>query len=145
MNFPLFCYILNDNLAFEPAATYDPDDWKEDQQDWYTDFKETYWATDAGLSDKERVIGWMRESFFDVTFNTHRFALKVKDEWTDASIQKPPKNLGVLVFLPKEDGHITSGMWDVDDKWVLLDECRVPDTPVTHWQLLPEPPKDYTL
>lgn len=51
----------------------------------------------------------------------------------------PEHNLGVLVFIPQEDNHITSGMWDVDDKWVLLDEYRVMGE-VTHWQPLPSPP-----
>jgi hypothetical protein len=49
----------------------------------------------------------------------------------------------VLVFIPKEDFHITSGMWDVSNKWVLLDEYRVPDCEVTHWMQLPDIPEEY--
>lgn len=59
----------------------------------------------------------------------------------------PKKNYGVLVFIPEEDGHITSGMWDVSEKWVLLDEYRtvgegegMENCKVTHWQPLPKPP-----
>lgn len=55
----------------------------------------------------------------------------------------PPKNKGVLVFIPDEDFHITSGMWDVSNKWVLLDEYREPECEVTHWRELPEIPEPY--
>lgn len=54
----------------------------------------------------------------------------------------PPKNLGVLVFIPDEDNHITAGMWDVDNKWVLLDEYRVPECKITHWRHLPKKPNE---
>lgn len=65
-------------------------------------------------------------------------------EWISADA-KPPYNLGVLVFIPEEDFHITSGMWDISNKWVLLDEYRKPsdDAPVTHWMHLPEIPAEY--
>lgn len=53
----------------------------------------------------------------------------------------PPKNVGVLVFIPEEDHHVTSGMWDVSEKWVLLDEYRTPESEVTHWTHLPPMPK----
>jgi hypothetical protein len=55
----------------------------------------------------------------------------------------PPKNLGVIVFIPEEDFHITSGMWDVSEKWVLLDEYREPECEVTHWKHSPAIPKEY--
>lgn len=55
----------------------------------------------------------------------------------------PEKNKGVLVFIPDEDYHITSGMWDIDNKWVLLDEYRVPECEVTHWMKLPEVPAEF--
>ncbi len=64
-------------------------------------------------------------------------------EWSWKSVEKdghPEHNLGVLVFIPEEDNHITSGMWDIDNKWVLLDEYRVPECPVTHWTKLPNKP-----
>lgn len=56
--------------------------------------------------------------------------------WMKADI-KPEYNVGVLVFIPGEDNHITSGMWDIENKWVLLDEYRVPECEVTHWMELP--------
>lgn len=60
--------------------------------------------------------------------------------WISAEI-KPPMNWGVLVYIPEEDSHITSGMWDVSKKWVLLDEYRVPESEVTHWTILPDAPE----
>jgi hypothetical protein len=65
-------------------------------------------------------------------------------EWM--SVEKdgyPPHLVGVLVFIPKEDYHVTSGMWDISNKWVLLDEYRVPDCEVTHWMKLPGVPKEF--
>lgn len=62
--------------------------------------------------------------------------------WVKADV-KPEYNIGVLVFIPDEDYHITSGMWDIDNKWVLLDEYRVPDCKVTHWMELPPFPDGY--
>lgn len=55
----------------------------------------------------------------------------------------PKQNIGVLVFIPDEDYHITAGMWDVSKKWVLLDDYRVPDCRVTHWMKLPEIPNEF--
>jgi len=55
----------------------------------------------------------------------------------------PLHNVGVLVFIPDEDFHITSGMWDIDNKWVLLDEYRVPECEVTHYMPLPKAPVEY--
>jgi uncharacterized protein DUF551 len=55
----------------------------------------------------------------------------------------PAKNLGVLVFIPAEDYHITAGMWDISEKWVLLDEYRVPECEVTHWMEMPDVPDEY--
>jgi hypothetical protein len=66
------------------------------------------------------------------------------EDWVSvADYGYPEHNVGVLVFIPKEDFHITSGMWDVSNKWVLLDEYRVPDCEVTHWMKLPAIPKEY--
>lgn len=66
--------------------------------------------------------------------------LKKKQVVWKSAKQKPEYNLGVLVFIPEEDSHITSGMWDISNKWVLLDEYRVPTCEVTHWAYMPEPP-----
>src|SRR4051812_16476752 len=52
--------------------------------------------------------------------------------WVKADT-KPEHNAGVLVFIPGEDNHITSGMWDISNEWVLLDEYRTPEEEVTHW------------
>lgn len=62
-------------------------------------------------------------------------------EWISVKDRLPDVNMGVLVFIPDEDNHITSGMWDVGKEWVLLDEYRVPECEVTHWLPLPKPPK----
>lgn len=56
--------------------------------------------------------------------------------WVKAET-KPEHNVGVLVFIPGEDNHITSGMWDISNEWVLLDEYRTPEEEVTHWMPLP--------
>jgi hypothetical protein len=55
----------------------------------------------------------------------------------------PEYNKGVLVFIPDEDNHVTSGMWDISKKWVLLDEYRIPETKVTHFMPYPILPKAY--
>jgi len=57
---------------------------------------------------------------------------------------KPEHNVGVLVFIPGEDNHITAGMWDVSEEWVLLDEYRTPEEEVTHWMPLPALPEGYS-
>lgn len=54
--------------------------------------------------------------------------------WIKSSRHKPQQNVGVLVFIPEEDNHITTGMWDVSNKWVLLDEYRIPKSEVTYWR-----------
>lgn len=136
MNYELFCYILNDNLAYQFSDFVSPDIRLEYQHEWYIMFRQT---RDHSLPHKEQVIQWMRDHFSECSFDTHSFCLKIRSEWQSADI-KPPENLGVLVYIPDEDGHITSGMWDVSQAWVLLDENRVPECAVTHWQLLPEPP-----
>lgn len=63
-------------------------------------------------------------------------------KWIKAD-KKPGYNIGVLVFIPDEDFHITAGMWDISNKWVLLDEYRVPDCEVTHWMEMPDIPEEY--
>jgi hypothetical protein len=64
-------------------------------------------------------------------------------KWIKVSERMPEYNKGVLVFIPEEDYHVTSGMWDISNKWVLLDEYRVPDSKVTHWMESPEIPEEY--
>jgi hypothetical protein len=53
--------------------------------------------------------------------------------WISVSDRMPETNSRVLVFIPEEDHHITTGMWDVSRKWVLLDEYRIPQSEVTYW------------
>lgn len=65
-----------------------------------------------------------------------------RDRWIKADDEKPEENVSVEVFIPEEDGHVTTGMWDVSQKWVLLDEYRVPDSQVTYWRRLRPKPED---
>lgn len=62
--------------------------------------------------------------------------------WNKASEIKPPENVSVLVFIPQEDNHVTTGMWDVSKKWVLLDDYRVPTSEVTYWRHMVDLPDD---
>lgn len=62
--------------------------------------------------------------------------------WTNAEKEKPEYNVSVIVFIPEEDEHMTSGMWDISNKWVLLDEYRVPTAQVTYWRPMVEKPSD---
>lgn len=65
-----------------------------------------------------------------------------KSKWVKTSKKLPPENVSVLVFIPEEDNHVTTGMWDVSKKWVLLDEYRVPKSEVTYWHPMINIPKD---
>lgn len=67
-----------------------------------------------------------------------------KPDWTKSSDELPEFNVGVFVYIPEEDNHITSGMWDISKKWVLLDEYRIPKSEVTYWRPMFEKPKDGT-
>lgn len=68
---------------------------------------------------------------------------KTRDlRWIKSSEELPPENVSVLVFIPEEDNHCTTGMWDVSQKWVLLDEYRVPKSEVTYWAEMVELPED---
>lgn len=64
--------------------------------------------------------------------------------WIKSSEQLPPENVSVLVFIPEEDNHCTTGMWDVSKVWVLLDEYRVPRSEVTYWAEMVELPEDHS-
>lgn len=60
--------------------------------------------------------------------------------WINSKMKLPRENVGVLVFIPEEDNHVTTGIWDVSKKWVLLDDYRIPTAEVTYWR-----PIDYDL
>lgn len=62
--------------------------------------------------------------------------------WISSKEQLPEYNVSVLVFIPEEDDHITTGMWDISNKWVLLDEYRVPKSQVTYWRKMVAAPAD---
>lgn len=63
-------------------------------------------------------------------------------KWISSKDHKPEYNVSVLVFIPAEDNHCTVGMWDISNKWVLLDEYRVPKSEVTYWREMVELPED---
>ncbi len=64
-------------------------------------------------------------------------------QWISVEDRMPEPLTGVIVFIPEEDFHITSGMWDISQKWVLLDEYRTPECKVTYWMPEPDIPKEY--
>jgi hypothetical protein len=65
-------------------------------------------------------------------------------EWISTKKRLPDYNVSVLVFIPEEDDHCTTGMYDVSEKWVLLDEYRIPKSDVTYWREMVDLPKDRT-
>lgn len=89
----------------------------------------------------ETIEHMLRTSGYDVIYWLDES--EVAQLWLSADT-KPEHNLGVLVFIPGEDNHITSGMWDISNEWVLLDEYRTPEEEVTHWMPLPAFPEGYT-
>jgi hypothetical protein len=64
--------------------------------------------------------------------------------WIKSADTLPDYNVAVLVFIPQEDNHITVGMYDISNKWVLLDEYRLPDSQVTYWAPMIAEPDDKT-
>jgi hypothetical protein len=57
------------------------------------------------------------------------------------SMNLPEENKGILVLIPKEDNHVTAGMWD-HGKWVILDDYRTLEIDeVSHWMNSPKLPK----
>lgn len=87
------------------------------------------------------------DGFFKTNGNDTREAylssLVFEDGWISCKEKMPEHLIGVLVFIPDEDFHITSGMFDISGKWVLLDEYREPECEVTHWMPMPKIPKEY--
>jgi len=65
----------------------------------------------------------------------------LEDKWIPVEEDLPPFNKAVLVFVSNED-HITSGMYEKDETWTLLDEGRhVEAQHITHWRRLPNAPQ----
>lgn len=97
---------------------------------WHKDHER--FVDDAGDFHPADQVKWLDESPAPVEYPI----------WLEADT-KPEHNVGVLVFIPGEDNHITSGMWDISNEWVLLDEYRTPEEEVTHWMPLPAFPEGY--
>lgn len=87
--------------------------------------------------------GGFRDAMHKLLNDMLRLAkLAYKGEWVRCEDTKPEHNISVLVFIPEEDDHITTGMWDISCKWVLLDEYReVEEDKITHWMKCPEKPE----
>jgi hypothetical protein len=108
-------------------------------EEFWIHLYESYCETLFGYD--ETVEEWAEEHFMEWTNEGNGTELKTRQNtWINADYEKPEYNVGVLVFIPEEDNHITSGMWDVSNKWVLLDEYRKPECKVTHWRKLPPKP-----
>jgi hypothetical protein len=82
------------------------------------------------------------KQMYDIVSKGNQRDMKTKEDWISSKERLPDFNRSVLVFIPEEDNHITVGMWDVSQKWVLLDEYRVPRSEVTHWAECPPEPND---
>lgn len=108
------------------------------------------------MTTEQVIIEWGREFYQGSDRNTHNYWVVKKDNgWYYAETSKPEYNKAVLVLIPNEDNHITSGMWDISKKWILLDEYReitgqqteedikndLPASKVTHYRPLPELPE----
>lgn len=66
----------------------------------------------------------------------------LSQQWISTKERLPEHNVSVLVFIPEEDDHCTTGMYDISGKWVLLDEYRVPKSQVTYWRKMVDLPED---
>ncbi len=64
-------------------------------------------------------------------------------DWEESEKEMPEHNKSCLVFIPEEDNHITAGMWDISEKWILLDDYREPKSIVTHWAYMPDGPNSF--
>lgn len=93
-----------------------------------------------GLSDGGK---WTRAiEAMELQATAERILANEENQWVKASDRKPEECVSVLVFIPEEDGHCTTGMWDVSKKWVLLDDYRVPQSEVTYWRPMVNLPTD---
>lgn len=108
-------------------------------------FDEDFWVwlyecyAEGRNAYEETVEEWADEHFQEFTIDEHSTELR-KKKWKKSKYIKPRHNKGVLIFIPEEDNHVTSGMWDISEKWVLLDDYRNPESEVTHWIEMPDEP-----
>lgn len=128
INFSVFKLVISALLT--NANLIDEDSWTE----FYEDFVE-------GIDKYEVSIEEFAEfHFLEFSEEKHNYWLRSRENsWVDART-KPPFNVSVLVFIPEEDNHKTAGMWDISEKWTLLDEYRSPKGKVTHWRKMPDDP-----
>lgn len=142
MNFKLYVDTLKSEvIEFNKGCEWDNDKWNSS----YIDFKSIVNSWNQEYIEKhtgvELAIEFAREFYQETNCDTHDYwVVKKVDGWYCARTSKPKKNFGVMVFIPEEDNHQTSGMWDVSEKWVLLDEYRVPTSEVTAWRYLYDDP-----
>lgn len=76
----------------------------------------------------------MTRSKFIKQFDHQFIRPRTDNGWINSEDLKPAENVSVLCFIPEEDNHVTTGMWDVSKVWVLLDEYRKPTAQVTYWR-----------
>lgn len=142
MTFKIFIDTLKKHaLEFHEGCEWDNDDWndayinfKECVARWSDKYKENY-------TSQELAIEFALEFYQDANRYTHNYWVVKKDNgWYCARTTKPPYNEGVIVFIPEESGHQTTGMWDESKKWVLLDDYRIPTSEVTAWRPMFENP-----
>jgi len=144
MSFKIYVETIKEKaLEFEEGLEWDIDQWNES----YIDFKEgvAVWKQEykSAMSGKEMAIEWAREFYQDADSETHDYwVVKKCDGWYCARTSKPKHNVGVFILIPAEDNHITSGMYDISEDWVILDDYRVSSHEVRAWRYLPELPSD---
>lgn len=127
MNFHEYCELLRSEvLEFREDCEWDINEWNDSYIDFWTGLKAYKKEYIKSKTIGELVVEWAREFYLGTTSETHNYwVVKKIDGWYCAETSKPEKNVGVLVLIPAEGNHITSGMWDIDNKWVLLDDYRV--------------------
>lgn len=154
MDFKKYCSVAKEHaIEFKEGQEWDVDQWNDSYIDYHNTVANYSKDFIAKCTPEELVIEWVRDYYQGTTFDTHSYRVFKKiDDWYCAETTKPEFNLEVLVFIPAEDDHVTSGMWDIDKKWVLLDEYLVvpretpeiidghktPDSIVTYWTYSPD-------
>lgn len=110
------------------------------QEEEWIDFYNSY----ARYCSNEftEVEEWVDYWFGDWDTDTHSTALR-KEPWQKFNPKNPPPlQKGFIVCIPREDNHITSGMWDACGNWVLLDEYRkIPKSAIVYYKPMPDLPE----